>query len=110
MSSSVSYNPSILLHVANAAAAVPRAHNVQNLQCGSRGSCNINVTVIAKKNKNLAFARNEAEKEINRLKSIYVDGEGDVIRDEYDITTSDSVKSATIQGTWSFNSSPRQSL
>lgn len=109
MSSSVSYSPSILIHVANPAAAVARAHNVQNLECGSRGSCNISVTVIAKKNMDLNFAVNEAEKEVNRLQSIYVQGT-DVIRDEYDITTSDSVKSATIQGTWSFNSSPRQRL
>jgi hypothetical protein len=110
MSSTVSYNPSILIHVANTAAAVPRAHNVQNLQCGSRGSCSINVTVIAKKDKTLDFARTEAEKQINRLKRIYVDPESNIIRDQYDITTSDSVKSATIQGTWSFNGSPRESL
>ncbi len=110
MSSSVSYNPSVLIHVANPAAAVARAHNVQNLQCGNRGNCSINVTVIAKKNKTTAFAKTEADKEIDRLKKIYVDSERDVIRDEYDITTSDSVKSVTIQGTWSFNSSPRESL
>ena len=101
MNSSVSYNPSIKSHVSNTSAEVPRAHNVQNLECGRRANCGINVTVIAKPDSTVFFAKSEAEKEVNRLRSLYVVGQ-DILQEQYDIITTDSIKSVTINAAWSF--------
>jgi hypothetical protein len=47
------FKPSLDIHVSNPAADVPREHNVQNLQCISRASCQASVTVVAKMNKDV---------------------------------------------------------
>jgi hypothetical protein len=101
MSSSVSFKPSLDIHVSNPAADVPREHNVQNLQCISRASCQASVTVVAKMNKDVDFAKSEAEKEINRIKGLYVIG-GNSLEEEYTVSTTELLRSATINATWSF--------
>jgi hypothetical protein len=103
MSSTVSLTPSVNIYAINTAAAVPREHNIQDVACANRAKLNISVTVTAKMNKEIEFAEQEAKKEFDRLKTLYLEG-NNIANEEYAVTLTDSIKSVTINGVWSYES------
>jgi hypothetical protein len=101
LSSSVSYTPSVNIHVANSSALWRRFHNIQNLNCANRSSAQFTVTAIGKINLPIATVERTVKSEINRLVDNYVKG-SKPIREESTINRNQNIKSITIKETWSF--------
>lgn len=101
MTSDVSFTPSVNIYAANTAAAVARAHNIQDVSCANRAKLSVSVNVIAKMSETIEFAEGEARKEFNRLKGLYLEG-NNIANEEYDVSIADTIKSVTINGAWSF--------
>ncbi len=101
LSSSVTYTPSVNIHVANPAALWRRYHNVQNLNCANRSNVQFNVTAIGKINLPITTVERAVKLEINRLIDNYVKG-AKPIREESTINKNQDIRSVTIKETWSF--------
>jgi hypothetical protein len=104
VSASVTLTPSVKVHVAKASAFAPREHNIQNLNASNRSILNISVTATAKLDKNISAAESAASSEINRIKSAYLRGGGELLEDRL-ISRNGEIKTVTIDETWSFEGS-----
>jgi hypothetical protein len=102
LSSSVTYNPSIKIHAPKTSAFVIREHNVQNLQSANRAKIDISVTAVAKINKSISTALTLARSEINRIKSNYTAGAGNILLENSVVSEDNDIKSVTINETWTF--------
>lgn len=100
-SSSVSYQPSIEIHVPNTSAFQAREHNIQNLRCSNRSRIEISVTANAKINKNISIAESAVQLEINKLKSNYLNNRNVLLEDRL-VSKNNELKSVSISETWSF--------
>jgi hypothetical protein len=101
LSSSVTYTPSVNIHVSNPSALFRRSHNVQNLNCANRSTVQFTVTAIGKINLPISTVERTVRSEINRLINNYVKG-GKSIRESSTINKNQNIKSITITETWSF--------
>jgi hypothetical protein len=99
ISSSVSYTPSVNIHVPNSSAFVPREHNIQNLQCANRSKIEISVSATAKPSKNITDAKSVVNSEISRIKSNF--GARDLLESKSE-KTDDLSKSYSRTELWSF--------
>jgi hypothetical protein len=71
LTSSIKYSPSLEIHVEKSSISVIREHNVHKLGTFNQSTIDINVSAVAKPNKNIGVAIDEVEKEISRIKSVY---------------------------------------
>jgi hypothetical protein len=102
ISSSVSFTPSIFIHVPNTSAFTPREHNIQNLRCANRSKIDISVTAIAKMNKDISSAESAVISEINKIRSNYTTGSTNLLLEDANISRNNDIKTVTINETWSF--------
>ena len=101
LNSSVTYTPSVNIYGIRPSAFKARDHNVQNLACANRSSVKINVTAIAKIDKNISIAQSAAQTEINRIRSNFVIGSNSLLEDT-SISKNNDIKTVTINETWTF--------
>jgi hypothetical protein len=105
VSSNVTFNPSIFIHVPNTSAFTAREHNIQNLRCANRSKVQISVTATARMNKNISSAESAAISEINRIKSNYTNGRANLLLEDRSFSRNNDIKTVTINETWSFDGS-----
>lgn len=103
VNSSISYTPSIFIHVPNTSAFTAREHNIQNLKCANRSKIQISVTATAKINKNISSAESAAISEINRIKFNYTNGRTNLLLEDRSFARNNDIKTVTINETWSFD-------
>jgi hypothetical protein len=103
VNSSVTYTPSIFIHVPNTSAFTAREHNIQNLKCANRSKIQISITAIAKIDKNISSAEAAANSEINRIKNNYTNGASNLLLEDRDISKNNDIKTVTINETWTFD-------
>lgn len=103
INSTVTFNPSIDIHVPNTSAFTIREHNIQNLKCANRSKVQISVTATAKINKNISVAESAANSEINRIKSNYTNGASNLLLEDRNLSKNNDIKTVTINETWSFD-------
>lgn len=101
LNSSVTYSPSVNIHVPQTSAFTPRDHNVQNLQCANRSSIKISVTAVSKINKPISIAESQAQSEINRIKANFLQG-NNILLEEKNISKNSDIRTVTINETWTF--------
>jgi len=101
LNSSVTYAPSVNIYGIHPSAFKARDHNVQNLACANRSSVKINVTAIAKIDKNISVAQSAAQTEINRIRANFVIGSNSLLEDSSTSKNND-IKTVTINETWTF--------
>jgi hypothetical protein len=102
VNSSVTFNPSIFIHIANTSAFSPREHNIYNLRAANRSSIQISVTAAAKMNKDISVAESAALSEANRIRSNYTNGRANLLLEDREISRNNDIKTVTINETWSF--------
>jgi hypothetical protein len=71
LTSSIKYSPSLEIHVEKSSISKIREHNVHKLGTFNQSTIDINVSAVAKPNKNISVAIDEVEKEVSRIKSVY---------------------------------------
>lgn len=106
MSSTVTYTPSVNIHVPNTSAFFAREHNIQNLLCANRSKLNINVSAVSKPDKNISAAKTEVDTEINRIISNYIgysSSDRKILRESRSQKIDEAQKSINITEVWSFN-------
>jgi hypothetical protein len=101
MTSSVSFSPSVYIHVPNTSAFLSREHNIQNLRAAPRSVLNINISARAKPDKNINPAKLEVEKEIARILKNY-NVRGEELREKRSETINQENKIFTVNEIWSF--------
>lgn len=102
VNSSVTFSPSINIHVPNTSAFTIREHNIQNLRCANRSKIQISVTATAKINKNISSAEGAANSELNRIKSNYTNGKANLLLEDKSFLRNNDIKTVTFNETWSF--------
>jgi hypothetical protein len=103
ISSSITFNPSIFIHVPNTSAFTAREHNIQNLRCANRSRVQISVTATARMNKNISTAESAAISEVNRMKSNYTNGRANLLLEDRNFSRNNDIKTVTINETWTFD-------
>jgi len=101
MSSNVNLTPSKETYVAKTSAFTPREHNIQDLNCANRTIVKFDVSTSVKMNKSFSIAESTINNELNRLRSIYVNG-SDQILEERNVSKNNDIKTMSISETWSF--------
>jgi len=102
MRSSITYIPSIFIHVPNTSAYKSRDHNIQNLKCSNKSKVQISVSLTMKPNGSITQGRSLANTEISRLLSNY-GVNNNRLREESSETVNEEMKIITVNETWGFD-------
>lgn len=71
MKSSLKYNPSISIYVPKSSITQKREHNIQDINCANLAQLELNISAVAKPDKNIDYAISEVNSELQRIKTVY---------------------------------------
>lgn len=102
-SSSVTYTPSVSIHVPHTSAFTARDHNIQNLKTANLSVLNITVSAQALPNYTLANAQSKVNQEIDRIKLNYgILNSSNKFLENNEVTKDSENKFISVNQTWKF--------
>jgi hypothetical protein len=103
ISERVELKPSINIYAVQPSLYVAGKHNVQSFSTAQRAEVSINIEAIGKPNTSLIQVKDCVDKEVGRLKSLYVGSSKNVILDQVSENYTESLRKFSISTSYSFD-------
>ena len=102
MNSSVTYTPSVKIHVPNTSITKAREHNIQNINCANRSVLELSVSATAKPSKNISVTIEQVNSELRRIKTIYGIFSKDFLLEQKNVDRNTSTKTYSVTERYSY--------